>query len=148
MGYSPQEVIIPEHGQVVELANRQFNFGETVYLKELMVDGKGVGDVGTVVLSDRKMMAQDGMIVLVVPKHGQDYDLSNIQVISRGFIYMKNAEQFVQEIRLRTAEILSELIEQGEKEAEIRRAMEKRLSRRLDKMIGRTPLIITVFMEL
>lgn len=148
MGYKEEQVVQPDHGEVVSFENQQYRTGETLTLRELMVDGKGIGDVGTIVLSDRRTMSEDGMIVIVVPKFSGSFDLSNIQVISRGFIYMRDGDEFIQEIRLRTAEIIQELQDKGEKEEEIRRKIERRVGRRLDKMIGRTPLILPVFMEM
>lgn len=148
IGYSASHVLLPKDGQVIEFENNQHNWGETLLLRELMVDGKGIGDVGTMVLSDRKIMSQDGMLVLVIPRILGEYQLKEIQVVSRGFIYMRDNEEFVAEIKVMVAEIMSELIRDGEKANEMKRRIEKRLTRRLDKMIGRTPLIMTVFVDL
>jgi ribonuclease J len=147
VGYDAGHIVLPNDGQVIEFENGQRSWGETILLKELMVDGKGVGDVGTMVLSDRKIMSQDGMLVLVIPKEGDRYQLKDMQVVSRGFIFMRDAEEFVVQIKQAVSEIMKELISEGEKESEMRRRIERRLTRRLDKMIGRTPLILTVFIE-
>lgn len=148
IGYNKGNVVLPDDGQVIEFENGHQQWGEKILLRDLMVDGKGVGDVGTMVLSDRKIMSQDGMLVLVIPKQGDRYLLKDIQVVSRGFIFMRDAEEFVQQIKQSVAEIMQELLKESEKEAEMKRRIERRLSRRLDKMIGRTPLIMTVFVEL
>ncbi len=148
VGYDEQHVLLPKDGQVIEFEQGIQNWGETLLLKELMVDGKGVGDVGTMVLSDRKTMSQDGMLILVIPKVNGKYQLKDVQVVSRGFIFMRDSEEFVSEIKVMVAEIMTELISSKEKPSEMKRRMEKRLTRRLDKVIGRTPLIMTVFVEL
>lgn len=148
IGYHQEMVVLPKDGQIVEFEGEQKQWGETIILKELMVDGKGVGDVGTMVLSDRKVMSQDGMIVLVIPRIDGRYELNQLQVVSRGFIYMKDSEEFVQQIKMSVGEIMTELIREGEKSQEMKRRIEKRLTRRLDKMIGRTPLIMTVFVDM
>jgi ribonuclease J len=148
IGYSLDHVVLPKDGQVVEFENGQKSWGETLLLKELMVDGKGIGDVGTMVLSDRKIMSQDGMLVLVIPRVKGKFRLKEVQVVSRGFIYMRDSEEFVQEIKLVVAEMMSEMVKAGEKPADIKRRLERRLTRRLDKVIGRTPLIMTVFVDL
>lgn len=145
IGYKQAQILLPDDGQVVEFANGASNFGETLYLKELLVDGKGIGDVGTTVLSDRRALSQDGMVVIVVPKVGNRYDLGSVDVVSRGFIYMRDNEEFITEIKQMAAEVLSELVSQGEKEFEMKRRVEKKLTRKFDKLIGRTPLILTVF---
>lgn len=148
VGYSQEHVLLPDDGQVVQFENGQSVWGETIQLKELMVDGKGIGDVGTMVLSDRKIMSQDGMVVLVVPKVKEHYDLGQIEVVSRGFIFMRDSEDFIQEIKIAVAEMMTEMLREKEKEPEMKRRIERRLGRKLDKMIGRTPLILTVFIEL
>lgn len=148
VGYAEKQVVLPKDGQVIEFEHGNQSWGETIVLKELMVDGKGVGDVGTMVLSDRKIMSQDGMVVLVIPKVQGQYELHDMKVISRGFIFMRDSEDFVEEIKVTVAQIMDDMIREGEKESEMKRKIEKRLSRRLDKLIGRTPLIMTVFVEL
>lgn len=148
MGYDRKQILLPDNGEIVQFQDHTFTSGETIHLKELMVDGKGVGDVGTLVLSDRKVMSQDGMIVLVIPKVHGELDLRNIEVISRGFIFMRDSEEFVLKIKQMTAEIILELQHAGEKEEEIRRKIDRRLTRRIDKLIGRTPLILPVFMNM
>jgi len=147
IGYDRQHVLLPEDGQVVQFEGDEYSRGEKVLLRDLMVDGKGIGDIGTVVLSDRKVMSQNGMIVLVIPKYKGEADLSNIQVISRGFIFMKHADEFVENIKKQTAEIMEELKKSNEKEGDLLRRLERRLARRIDKMIGRAPLILPVFMD-
>lgn len=148
IGYNEHQVLLPDNGEVLEFEDGQYDVGEKLYLKELMVDGKGVGDVGTVVLSDRKTMAQDGMLVLVIPKLYGELGLRNIEVVSRGFVFMKESYSFIEEIKRMTAEIIVELQKDGLSEDEMTRKIERRLTRRMDKMIGRTPLILPVFMDL
>lgn len=147
LGYNDKQVVLPDNGEVVEFHDGNLKFGEKLFLRELMVDGKGVGDVGTLVLSDRKIMSQDGMLVIVIPKIQGELQLRQIQVISRGFIFMRTSEDIVKDIEMRVAEIIDESLQAGESEDEMRKKIERRLTRRLDKMIGRTPLILPVMME-
>jgi ribonuclease J len=81
IGYKEEAIVLPDDGEVVQFEDGKKSFGEKILLKELMVDGKGVGDVGTMVLSDRKIMSQDGMLVLVIPKIKGKMDLSEITVV-------------------------------------------------------------------
>lgn len=147
IGYDQSKVLLPDDGQVIEFENGHHQMGETLTLKELMVDGKGVGDVGTMILSDRRIMSHDGMVVFVIPKVKGKYDLKSVQVVSRGFIFMKDSEEFIAEMKLGVAEIINEMKKSGEKESEMKYRIEKRMSRKFDKMIGRMPLIMTVFVE-
>lgn len=148
LNYSDRNILMPDNGEVLEFAGGQYHPGETLFLKELMVDGKGIGDVGTVVLSDRKAMAQDGMLVVVIPKIEQALDLGRIEIISRGFVFVKENQEFIGQIKQLVAEIVDELQQEGLRQEEIGRKLERRLTRRLDKVIGRTPLILPVFLDL
>ena len=142
MGYRQQHVLLPKTGQVVEFENGTARFTDTINLKEMMVDGLGVGDVGQMVLSDRKTMAEEGMIVVILQKHGTSYDTENMKVISRGFVFMKQSDEIVNTIK----EEVKHVIEEGsEDEVELRRRIEKRLTRKMDAILGRTPLILPVF---
>lgn len=148
MGYQANEVVTPDDGQVVEFSNGVYKKGEKLILKDLMVDGKGIGDVGTVVLSDRKIMSQDGMIVLVLPMHQGQIDVKNVEIVSRGFVFMKDAKPLIDEIKLLVGEIIQDMQKQGGTKEEIKKKLEKKLTKELDKATGRTPLVLPVFMEM
>jgi ribonuclease J len=145
LGYDKGSVLLPKHGQVMEFSSSQSRYGDTLTLKELMVDGLGIGDVGTVVLADRKMMAEEGMVSVIIPKVGKEYDLKNLNVVSRGFVFMKHADEMVKEIKATTMNVL----QQGRDvdEVELKKQIEKQLTKRLNELIGRTPLILPVFVE-
>ncbi len=142
MGYTGKDVLLPIDGQVIELEYGQARFGETLSLKSLMVDGLGIGDVGNIVLSDRKQMAEEGMVVVLIPKTADSFDIENIKIVSRGFVFMRQADEVVFAIKDETAKVLAE---NGE-ESEMKRRIEKRLAKRMNEVIGRTPLILPVFL--
>jgi ribonuclease J len=147
-GYDRQHVLVPEHGQVIEfIDNSAARLAERIQLQALTVDGLGIGDVGPIVLSDRLALAQAGMVVLVIPKVAGKFELSQLQVVSRGFVFMKEAEDVVEFIKRSTAEILDELGPKA-KDDEVRRAIEKRLARKLHKVIAREPMILPVIVNL
>lgn len=148
MGYEAQDVIIPGHGDVVEFAGRIPKIGEHLNLQPQYVDGLGIGDVGRSVLSDRRALGTEGMIVLVIPKAVGRLDLDNINVVSRGFVFMKEAQEVITFIKDNTREIITELQSQSDmSEDDIKRAVERRLARRLYKIIRREPMILTVIVE-
>lgn len=144
MRFDGNRILLPGSGQIIEFDHETAAFGETVPLKSMMVDGLGVGDVGNVVLSDRQTMAQEGMVVVIVPRKGTEYQVREISVISRGFVFMKHADEIVQAIKDETISIVNE----GGEEQEMRRKIERRLTRKLDALIGRTPLILPVFLPI
>lgn len=143
MGYEKHSVILPAEGEIVSFDHGRVRHDEKIQLKSMMVDGLGVGDVGSMVLSDRKQMAEEGMLVVIIPKHGREYDARSLTIISRGFVFMRQADEIIAVIKEETAKILSE---EGMDEGELRRKIEKRLTKRMDDVIGRTPLILPVFM--
>lgn len=145
LGYETQRVLLPKHGQVVMFERGEREMGETLQLKDLMVDGLGVGDVGSVVLADRKNMAEEGMVCVIIPDREGELDTRNIYVASRGFVFMKHADEMVTEIKKTTAEVIGS--NRNLPEADLKRKIEKQLSKKLQDIIGRTPLIVPVFME-
>lgn len=152
MGYSAEKVLIPGHGDIVEFEHGQPQVGDHLNLQPRYVDGLGVGDVGRSVLMDRRALGREGMIVLVIPRVSGRLDLDNLQVVSRGFVFMKEAQEVVDYIKQASREIIDEVQSNGgqndeAKEEEIKKAVEKRLGRRLYKIIRREPMILPVIME-
>jgi ribonuclease J len=151
MKYADKDVLIPGHGDVIEFENGRPKVAEHLNLQPRYVDGLGVGDVGRSVLSDRQALGREGMIVLVIPKVGGRLDLENINVVSRGFVFMKEAQEVIDYIKQTTKEIIQEVHKDGAdaqtNEEEIKRAVERRLGRRLYKIIRREPMILPVIIE-
>jgi len=147
LGYSAEQVLIPENGAILSFENGLPSVKDVIPLRPRAVDGLGIGDVGPVVLSDRRVLGQSGMIVLVIPRVHGHLDTRNITVVSRGFVFMKEADEVIGFIKEQTATVISEL---GDKprEEEVKRAIEKRLSRRLYKIIRREPMIVPVILEM
>ncbi len=139
IGYTDDRILIPKPGEVLSFNNGEFHVAETLVLNPSVVDGLGIGDVGPVVLSDRLSLAQAGMIVIIIPKKAGQLDLKQIEVVSRGFVFMKQADEVVKFIKTQTAEIA--IKEQNSKEADLKKLIERRLARKLYKIIKREPLI-------
>ena len=96
MGMPEENVLIPEIGDVVELDAKSMKSAGMVQSGAVLVDGLGVGDVGSVVLRDRKLLAEDGMLIVVM---GVDHELGEVvtgpDIISRGFVYMREADDLM-----------------------------------------------------
>jgi ribonuclease J len=143
MGYRDNQVIIPAYGEVIEFENGQPKVADHLELHPRLVDGLGIGDVGRSVLMDRQSLGTEGMIVLIIPRKDGQFDTAKIEVVSRGFVFMKEAQEVIEFIKLATAEIIQENADKNEDE--VRRAIEKKLSRKLYKIIKRAPMVLPVF---
>ncbi len=149
MGVSPKRVCIADIGNVIELSGKTCKINGTVQAGKVFVDGTGVGDVGSVVLRDRKHLAQDGMIVVCVNISAQDGAvITGPDIITRGFIYVKESEDLMEELRC----VAMEAIERcGRKRVRdwtaIKTAIKNDLSGYLYKTTKRNPMILPVIME-
>ena len=150
MGMKEKNVTIADLGDVIELSSRSCKVNGAVQAGMVLVDGTGVGDVGSVVLRDRKHLAQDGMIVVCVNLSSQDGGIiSGPDIITRGFIYVKESEQLIEDLR----EVAMEAIERcGRRRsrdwATVKSAIKNDLSGYLYKTTKRNPMILPVIMEI
>lgn len=147
VGMEAHQVLIPGHGDQLSFSqNRPPEVVDNISLKALNVDGLGIGDVGPIVLSDRRSLGQSGIIVIIIPKVKGRLALKQMTVASRGFVFMKEAEEVVTFIKEQTAKIVSE-VGLKKKDEEIKKAVERRLGRRINKVIKREPIILPVIIE-
>ena len=149
MGLSPKNVRIGEIGSVIEFTGKNCKINGAVPAGKVFVDGTGVGDVGSVVLRDRKHLATDGMIVVCVNISAYDGELvSGPDIITRGFIYVKESEELMEELR----EVVLEAIDRCSRKrirdwAILKTAIKNDLSGYLYKTTKRNPMILPVIME-
>ena len=150
MGMNPRNIFIGEIGSVFELTGKTCKLKEVVPAGAVLVDGTSVGDVGAVVLRDRKHLAEDGMIVVCIGLSSEDGGLlSGPDIITRGFIYVKESEELMEELR----EVATEAIERCQRKhirdwSTIKSAIKNDLSGYLYKTTKRNPMILPVIMEL
>ena len=150
MGMNPKNIIVNDIGGVLELTGRSCKYNGTVPAGIVLVDGTGVGDVGSVVLRDRKHLAQDGMIVVCVNLSSQDGSvITGPDIITRGFIYVKESEELMEELR----EVAMEAIDRCARKhirdwTAIKSAIKNDLSGYLYKHTKRNPMILPVLMEI
>jgi len=101
MGINKKNVFVMEIGQVLEITEDAAKLNGVVPSGKVLVDGLGVGDVGNIVLRDRKHLAQDGLIVVVITISGKTREIiSGPDVISRGFVYMRESEDLIEKIKV------------------------------------------------
>ena len=150
MGTKPNHILIGEIGSVIELSAKTGKISATVPAGKVFVDGTGVGDVGSVVLRDRKHLAQDGMIVVCVNLSSQDGSIiSGPDIITRGFIYVKESEELMDELREVAMEAIDRCSRRRSRDwAAIKSAIKSDLSGYLYKHTKRNPMILPVIMEI
>jgi len=150
MGMNPRNTIVGSIGTVFELSSRTCKVTGVVPAGKVFVDGTGVGDVGSVVLRDRKHLAEDGMIVVCVNLSSEDGTvLTGPDIITRGFIYVKESEELMEELR----EVAMEAIDRCQRKrirdwSAIKSAIKNDLSGYLYKHTKRNPMILPVIMEI
>ena len=150
MGVAPNNIVISENGRVIELSRKSVKAEDSVPAGRVFVDGAGVGDVGSVVLRDRKHLAQDGMIVVVLALSGDDASLlAPPEIVTRGFIYEKESDGLMEEMRRVINESLASCRHQRIKDwAGIKNKVRTNLTGYLYKATKRSPMILPVITEL
>ena len=149
MGMNPKNIIISDIGKVIELTPNSARINGTVPAGRVFVDGYGVGDVGSVVLRDRKHLAEDGMIVVVVSMSGEDGSVvSGPDIITRGFVYVKESEGLMEELRKVAVTALENCQRDNMTDwASIKSEIKSTMSNFLYKKTKRNPMILPVIME-
>ncbi|MBM3282758.1 ribonuclease J [Candidatus Gottesmanbacteria bacterium] len=149
MGYKDKQIILPNQGDIIEFdCNNSARIAGRLDLKNIMVDGLGVGDVGNVVLRDRQTMANEGIVIVVVPiEQATGRVTAEPDIISRGFVYMKESGKLIDDakkvvinsLRLKKGRIFDWQY--------VRRQIEGNLEEFLYRETHRRPLILTVVIK-
>jgi ribonuclease J len=145
-GAQDNQVLLPNDGEVVSFVEGKSQIKKKFSIRPRMVDGKGIGDVGPIVLADRRALGEAGMIVLVIPRVKKNFDLRKMLVVSRGFVFMKEAEEVIQFIKEETAKAVASF-KGNVSDQKLIQEIDKKLSRKLYKIIQREPLIVPVIYE-
>ena len=150
MGVLPKNVVITDLGKVVEMSGRSIKLTGTVPSGKIFVDGTGVGDVGSVVLRDRKHLAQDGMVVAVVSLSSEDGSLvSGPDIITRGFVYVKENEEIINDLKLLVSEVVWDYADRRMRDwSAIKSTIKGRVSDYLYKKTRRSPMVLPVIMDI
>jgi len=150
VGIKEKNVFIAENGQILEFTARSGRVVGTVTSGQVLVDGLGVGDVGSIVLRDRKLLSQDGiiMVALAVNKNNGTI-MAGPEIYSRGFIYVRESEIFLDQARAHINATLKKLTN-GKKTdwSVVKNQLRDSLSRFIWEKIQRRPIILPVVMEI
>ncbi len=146
----PKNIFIGDTGRVLEITRQTAKFTGTVQTGYVLIDGLGVGDVGNAVLRDRKHLAEDGLIIVAVTLDGSNGQvLAGPEIVSKGFIYVREAEPIMEEIKKIAGKSLEKCVKQRIKDwATIKTTIKDDLSGFLYKKTKRSPLILPVIMEI
>ncbi len=149
MGMDPKNIVISDIGHIIEVSRSSIKVNGTVPAGRVFVDGYGVGDVGAVVLRDRQHLAQDGMIVVATVISAEDGQIiSGPDIITRGFVYVKESEELMEELRQVAQDALYDCEDNNIRDwSSIKSAIKGDLSNYLYKKTKRNPMILPVITE-
>ena len=148
MGVDQKDIIIAENGSVIELTKRKIKISdETVQAGPILVDGLGIGDVGSKVLSERKALSEGGLIVLAAVFDSKGKIISDIQLHTKGLTYVKEYGQVLDQARAAMYNALEEGYSKKMKKEQIQELLETTLKSFIYKEINRSPVIVPVYME-
>ena len=149
MGVAPKNIVIAENGDVIEISKKSIKCEDSVTSGAVLVDSSGVGSVGSVVLRDRHKLAEDGMVVVVLPFSEYTHSLvSDPQIVTRGFIYVKEAEELMEELKRVAIEAAEACSAQHITDwTAIKSKVKNNISAYLYKTTRRSPMILPVITE-
>ena len=149
MGIPSENIFISDIGKVLEIDKKGARFAETVPAGKVLVDGYGVGDVGNIVLRDRKHLSQDGLIVVVASVDTESgLLLSGPDVVSRGFVYVREAEELMEEIRQIAADVICRCLDHKSCDRmELKNALRDDLTKFLYAKTKRKPMVLPIIMN-
>ncbi|MGI6124193.1 MAG: ribonuclease J, partial [Acetivibrionales bacterium] len=149
LGMEEKDIFIMQNGKVLELTGRTATLNGSVQSGGILVDGLGVGDVGDVVLRDRKILSEDGLMMIIATMDKKGNLLANVEVMSRGFVYMKESEELIEEVKNIAKDTI---LKCGSKKngsfSTIKNAIKDELNNFLYRKTMRRPMIIPVIVEI
>ena len=149
IGISDENIIIAANGNVIEVTEKAIKTTETVTAGRVLVDGLGVGDVGSIVLRDRKTLSTDGIIVVTVAIDSVTREIvSGPDIVSRGFVYVKESEELLQGLNEQVSDILERAYILGIRDWNtLKTKIKDGAARYLYTKTHRTPMVLPVIME-
>ena len=150
LGMPKENIVIAENGSVIEITKNSIGVNGKVQAGKVLVDGLGVGDVGNIVLRDRRQLSQDGIMIVVVTIDKENCDVvSGPDIVSRGFVYVREAEGLMDEARDKVQLALEKCEENGVSEwSAIKSTVRDSLGRFLYERTRRRPMILPIIMEI
>ena len=149
MGIPSENIFISELGRVLEIDRKGARFNGEVTSGKVLVDGAGVGDIGSVVLRDRKHLAEDGLVVVVATIDDYGEIVSGPDIVSRGFVYVKESEELMAKVKeIATQSILRVTTKKMRDWSTIKTIIKDDLAKFIFKETKRKPMILPVIMDI
>ncbi|MDP2726243.1 MAG: ribonuclease J, partial [Dehalococcoidia bacterium] len=147
LGIPEQNIFVLENGQILEVGPNSARVVNKISAGYVYVDGLGVGDIGQVVLRDRRLLANDGILVVIIAVDAKTCTVvTRPDIVSRGFVYMRESEELIEEAR----DLVAASLDHGSRLAErgfINSKIKETLSRFIYERTKRRPMILPVVVE-
>ena len=149
VGINPDNIILTKNGKILELNEKEAKFTGNVPFGKIMVDGLGVGDVGNIVLRDRQHLSQDGLIIVVVTMDSATGEVvAGPDIISRGFVYVRESENLMEDVKMLIAEEVDNCVRRGLTDwTSIKTTIRDNLKDYIYQKTKRNPMILPIIME-
>ena len=147
-GVEQENIFVVENGNVLEIGKKHMRVGERVPGGYVFVDGSGVGDIGRAVMRDREILARDGFMIVVVnvdSKSGQI--IGEPEILSRGFIYLRDADDLLQHVRQTVYQVMESGAGRGRNNGRRREALQDSISKVLYNETKRRPMVFSIINE-
>ncbi len=151
MGMNPNRIFISEIGKVLEIDKKGARWAGTVTAGNVLVDGLGVGDVGNIVLRDRRHLSQDGLIVVVASVDAEDrLLLSGPDIVSRGFVYVRESEELMDQVKAKAMDAIIDCLDNSEvyDRMQLKTKVKDEISKFLYSKTKRKPMVLPVIMNI
>ncbi|MBP3421873.1 MAG: ribonuclease J [Lachnospiraceae bacterium] len=150
LGYDSEDIFVLNSGDVLELSEEGAEVTGTVPVGDIYVDGLGVGDVGNIVIRDRKHLAEDGILIVVMAlESSSNYLVAGPDIVSRGFVYVKESDELLDEARSIVMDLMDRFQERNLSDwGKMKSVIRDNLSDFLWKKTKRRPMILPIIMEI
>ncbi|MDR0248927.1 MAG: ribonuclease J [Oscillospiraceae bacterium] len=148
-GVDPNKCFLPEPGRILELSRHNARLSNTVPTGRVFIDGSSIGEVGAVVLRDRKLLAEDGLIALAFTiSYNHSEIVAGPEISARGFMFDKDADTFINELSRASSDCLEAILDEGAADlASIKARLKNELGEYIYKKTRRKPLLLPILLE-
>ncbi len=149
MGIDPKNIYVADNGKQIEISRDGIKEIGQLPIAKVFVDGSGVGDVGNVVINDRKRLSENGLIVVVASIDSYSgYIVAGPEIISRGFVYVKESEELIEDARDIARYAIEDCVQKGSRDWNImKNRVRDEVSHLMFEKTGRNPMILSIIME-